>query len=435
MASGAVDYAASYFKYKTPTPIIGAPSHKTLKRLKQELRANASSVESDLGSGDHGFLGLVLDDTEYAKVSLTAFDAPEYPNPLAIPTNTTQVEALSLREQHKEAKRAYYECKNVEKALQRHVQDAIEDKYLESMVDEDTQLITEDIPEVLKYLFDVYGKVPSEEVKQKEAELRTMSYHPADPMILLHNPIEKLKKMAESAGIPYTQDQLLDIGLTVNRNTRDFERALGDWELLQPRDKTWDRFKKHFKEAQKQLKAIRGPTMQQAGYHHANHLADQLRQDIEKRDTDLLTVIQSAMETNSVAPSVAPSDISMSTASVQQQANSIQGDPIQLEMLKLLQQMQQAMFSQPPTRDNNNDNSYRGSQNNNNDGNSNRGRRRQNRKTPDNASYNRTKTEKYCWTHGATSHDSAQCRTKAQGHQDAATFNNRMGGSNAFCPP
>ena len=52
MAVGTVDYTVSYFKYKTPTPIQGAPTNKTLKRLKQELQANASSVESDLGGGD-----------------------------------------------------------------------------------------------------------------------------------------------------------------------------------------------------------------------------------------------------------------------------------------------------------------------------------------------------------------------------------------------
>ena len=103
----------------------------------------------------------------------------------------------------------------MEKALQRHIQDAIEDKYLEIMVNEDTQIIQEDIPAVLQYLFDTYGKIPSEEVKQKEAEITTMSYHPANPMILLSNPIEKLKKMATAAGIAYTTEQLLDIGLTV----------------------------------------------------------------------------------------------------------------------------------------------------------------------------------------------------------------------------
>ena len=171
MAAGAVDYAASYFKYKTPTPIIGAPTNKTLKRLKQELHANASSVESDLGGGDHGYLGLILNDPEYTRVSPTAFDAPEFPEALSIPATATQVEALNLREAHKEAKRIYYECKNVKKALQRHIQDAIEDKYLETLVDENTQLIQDDIPSVLAYLFDQYSKVPSEEVKQREAEI------------------------------------------------------------------------------------------------------------------------------------------------------------------------------------------------------------------------------------------------------------------------
>ena len=59
----------------------------------------------------------------------------------------------------------------MEKALQRHIQDAIEEKYLKSLIDEDTQLINADIPDVLEYLFEAYGKVPSAEVKQKESQI------------------------------------------------------------------------------------------------------------------------------------------------------------------------------------------------------------------------------------------------------------------------
>ena len=101
---GAVDYAASYFKYKTPTPIQGDPTNKTLKRLKQELWANASSVESDLDGGDHGYLGLVLTDAKYSTVTATPFVPPTYLATLKIPTGTDQVQALNLREIHKDAK-------------------------------------------------------------------------------------------------------------------------------------------------------------------------------------------------------------------------------------------------------------------------------------------------------------------------------------------
>ena len=114
MTLGIIDYASSYFKYKTPTPIRGEPTHKSLKRLKLELQANASSVETDLGGGNHGYLGLVLTDAEYAAVPNTQpFVAPTYPPPLVIPTNVTQIQALELKETHEEQKRLYLECKNM----------------------------------------------------------------------------------------------------------------------------------------------------------------------------------------------------------------------------------------------------------------------------------------------------------------------------------
>ena len=84
---------ASYFKYKTPTPIQGTPTYKAFNRLKVELRANASSVETDLGGGNHGYLRLVLSDAEYANISPTPFVVPAYPAQLNISANATQVQA------------------------------------------------------------------------------------------------------------------------------------------------------------------------------------------------------------------------------------------------------------------------------------------------------------------------------------------------------
>ena len=110
MTIGTIDYASSYFKYKTPKTIRGVPTHKALKRLKTELQANASSVETDLGGGDHGYLGLVLTDAEYASVPHTQpFVAPNHPNPLVIPPNATAIEAIQLKENHSEQKRVWLE--------------------------------------------------------------------------------------------------------------------------------------------------------------------------------------------------------------------------------------------------------------------------------------------------------------------------------------
>ena len=59
--------------------------------------------------------------------------------------------------------------------------------------------------------------------------------------------------------------------------------------------------------------------------------------------------------------------------------------------------------------------------------------RNRNRKTPDNPSFARRTTNKYCWTHGGCAHSSAGCNAKASGHQDSATFNSMQGGSKGFC--
>ena len=90
MTLGAVNYVASYFKYKTPTLIQSKPTYKVLNWLKVKLRANASSVETDLGGGNHGYLGLVLSDAKYANVSPTPFVLA----PLNIPANAAQVQAF-----------------------------------------------------------------------------------------------------------------------------------------------------------------------------------------------------------------------------------------------------------------------------------------------------------------------------------------------------
>ena len=102
MTSTRIDYATTYFPHSSTTPIRGEPSYKSLKKLKNELRANASSVDSDLGGGDHGYLGLVLSETEYRRICPDdPFEPPEFPGPLRIPRGTDTADAINMREEHR----------------------------------------------------------------------------------------------------------------------------------------------------------------------------------------------------------------------------------------------------------------------------------------------------------------------------------------------
>ena len=57
------------FEFHVLTKIEGPLNHQNLNILKNELKSNAACVDSDLGGGAHGHLGLVETATKYIKVS------------------------------------------------------------------------------------------------------------------------------------------------------------------------------------------------------------------------------------------------------------------------------------------------------------------------------------------------------------------------------
>ena len=54
---------------------------------------------------------------------------------------------------------------------------------------------------------------------------------------------------------------------------------------------------------------------------------------------------------------------------------------------------------------------------------------------PNNNRNNRRRKNKtkYCWSHVVCAHDSASCQAKKEGHQNSATFNNKMNGPTNYC--
>ena len=187
--------------------------------------------------------------------------------------------------------------------------------------------------------------------------------------------------------------------------------------------------------------------MQRAGFHHANQLAAQLQDDLDCRSVKMLQLLQTAMDTQSIAPADTPSTISKTTASTDHRANVVSGinnnNNIQVQMLRLLQKMQQDMrYSNNNNNNNrrndnndNNNNNDNDNNNNNTNTNNNNTRQRQNWKTADNTNFFRRITETYCWTHGGCNHKLQECDRRAPGHKPQATFTNKMGGSKAFCSP
>ena len=155
MSATNINYANTYFEFPELMKIHGAPNYPTLRIIKDEIKANAHSVVSNLGGGPHGHYGLVVDATEYAMVPGTIpYIRPVHPGPLIVPPGTTQIMATGLRADHKESIRLFREVNDVEQRIIKQIVQSIDSTYLKTLRDSNTNTITSNVQTILQYLFE-----------------------------------------------------------------------------------------------------------------------------------------------------------------------------------------------------------------------------------------------------------------------------------------
>ena len=118
MSTATIDNITNSFPDSTIPTIEREPRYETIKRVEKVLIENASSINSTLGGGNHGFLGLILTPEKYFIVTCYAFEP--HVNPGALPVispNAAQHQILNTNAVHKEKLRSWREQTFASKAL------------------------------------------------------------------------------------------------------------------------------------------------------------------------------------------------------------------------------------------------------------------------------------------------------------------------------
>ena len=353
--------------------INGIPTFTTLTTLRNQLKANAASVPSTRGGGNHGDLGLVLSDAIYNTISQTAWTVPAHPgtNP-NIPAGTTAHASSRLVREHTESLRQWKEYNSVEAALKKQLTDAIEPIYLRAIRNRHTGYANITLRQILHYLFTAYGSLQPNDLQQNINKLQE-PWDPNTPFEFLIDQIEECIEIADAGGQPFTPTQILNTAYTLVYNTGMYFDECKLWRPKLPADKTWANFKTHFLEAQRDLQ-LQQQTTQQAGF-HANYANSHQE--------------ETAAALANLAKATA-SDRQAFAALVTTNGNLTKQLNDALNEIKTLKK----------------------------------------RLAGKNRSYE--PNNNYCWTHGYRvhkDHTSATCKNPAAGHQHDATRDNPMGGS------
>ena len=249
-----------------------------------------------------------------------------------------------------------------------------------------------------------------------------MVYDPQHPIDGIFIAIDELVNYSEAAEAAYSQPQCINLAYRILNKTGLFQRWILDWNNRPAIQKTWTNFKIHFRRAHQQLKET-GNLQARNSVYHANAIKEALQ--------EFRTELQAHRQENSTRINDQDSVPTVTSFSDNSTSNSTISD-LQTEVASLkdyIHNMQPSLAYQQPITPwipppycmpinpfqgyANQASPYPYQQ-------------PMGQQPPNNQ---RKRRIFYCWTHGACFHPGVKCRNKAPGHQDAATFSNRMNGS------
>ena len=394
-----IDKIIAQFEKRQCTPILDRPTFKTLIQLKNELKTNAGSINTTLGGGAHGHLGLVVTPDEYVKICPnTPFIKPATPGPLAITREMNNYDQIRTKQDWEQQLRLYDLTNNVEKALINQLSSALPEVYVKIHRNPVTNTITDNLHQVLKSLFERYGQVTADELEEVESEFARYQHDITQPLVVLWDKIAYLKEVGELAKIPFSLNQLISKALRTIRNTGDFETGIKQWYTRPPLPPgvqlDWNMFTDHFDKALRELEFIRGNIKKGYMYQQANAMKE-MQETLNGVWDEVFDYIEDQQnQYEEVINNVSTSTITK----LQQQL---------LDLTTRLANVESAKCTVVPTTKQSTKSVYTG------------------RKFWTDTGFE----YKYCYTHGVCKHSSGECPNPRKDHVAGATFYSCQGGS------
>ena len=273
------------------------------------------------------------------------------------------------------------------------------------------------IPTIIEYLQNTYGRITEQELSDREETLKKTIYDASEPVDMIFNKINWFQDLCELCDNAKTDRQLVQIAYIIFNKSRFFMDSLLKWNKKASNEKTYNNFKLHMHKVYQALKEVGALTIEDSSLNQMN-LIQELTSQQEKMAKDIKSTLQSnildAMMMMQVPSQVPPLTEETSSLSNYTANSTISSKSIE-SLLTIIKDLESKV-----------DNLSKLSQ------------RTPQQYVPNNDKIN-PKTGKewkrYCWTCGCCPHSSKNCPIKKPGHQDSATFKNRIGGSDENCYP
>lgn len=384
------DSILAKFPHKSLTAVTGEPEYKQLRTLRSQAYGNVSAVPSPYGGGAHGHLGAVMPDANYFQKTGHHFIIPADPGDydLTIANNATNAIRGRMEAAHTATKLAFDTCAAVQLAIKNLLINAVELTYLDELNDDDHGFLLSTPENIIDHLMDRYGEI-SEWMITENKNAMDEGLDVTLPFATYTKRIEKCMQLAIDAGTPYTDAQIVQIGVVAITKTGEFNEGYLRWCRKPAADKSWVNYKTHFNQEFTEWRNLSKMTARQSGY-GANAI------------TGLPEELSNAFDNLALAATTDKATLDTLTRQLTNMAD---------EMTKLnednrrLHKLLETSWGKSTGSG---------------------------EKPPATGAKKGLDPKGYCWTHGyrvSPGHDGHGCNSPADGHKKEATRSDNMGGS------
>jgi hypothetical protein len=237
------------FPYKEldPLPTSREPNYNDLNYLQKQLNANAMSVEAMGGSGQHGFLVLVVDANTHMHITGHNFPKPKRPDMVPPIEAHDDSNVISLKvEIHKMEKVEWNNYNNTLKELRTQLLAAVPRDLIEELADEDSDFNNVPPLRIMQYLNELYGKITPDMLKDNLDKLAT-PWNPTDPINTLWKQVKDCVAFAKKGNEPILESTAVRIVVKILEDTQVFPLDMHNWQQRSDADQaSFLELKKHF---------------------------------------------------------------------------------------------------------------------------------------------------------------------------------------------
>jgi hypothetical protein len=387
------DVMASFPHPVLPT-VQDEPDYQTIHATRKFLQANSRAIDTHLGGGKLGHLGLIISDASYAMIAPatdtgpTLSTTPQAPGRAPANTDGTSAQIRAARHIWEEDVQTYRTCTSAQQALKKQIISVFEPMYLDILNDNMVGYANISARDMLDHLSETYGNTTVVDLEINFEHMHR-AWDPQQPVESLLKQIQDCADYSEAGVVLIGHPQQINVGYAKIFATGHFMSACRRWNEKHTIEKTWTQFKSHVAAAHRQHNQMQEESAATAGYHSTNaavtHNEDQMAEETIGALANLATA--TAADRGVVAAL---------TQANSRLAKQLEDNSNELRELKALIKKERI---------------------------ENRGQRSLN-PSPRN----------YCWTHsykGGSTHTSLTCKLPKTGHKKEATRANNMGGSQA----